>query len=528
MMLRAIGLLLTLEMCWGGIALGQAVGTRAAALDKRSLDHPILQSANMKSAELKSADLEIDAGILRQAYEELHPGLYRYNSKAEMDGKFEALQREFSHDRTLREVYVALSVFAAQIKCGHTYPNFFNQKRAIAAALFEGHDRVPFYFRWLDRKMVVTRDFTPDQRLPRGTEVVSIDGIPASAVLERLMTIARADGSNDAKRIAYLEVTGDSVYEAFDIYFPMFFPPKSTVLQLMAQRPGEAKAVALRVEALTYQERIAPIKAREAGRKGEAPIFEWRYLPGGAVYLGMPTWALFNSKWDWKSWLNPRLDELAERNAPALVVDLRGNEGGNDVGDEILKRLVSAELKIPTYRRLVRYRETPAGLNEYLDTWDASFKNWGKAAVELPQPWPTAPAVRYFALNRYEDEPSGEDVIRPAGKGFHGRVYVLIDANNSSATFQFARIVQQNKLGVLVGQPTGGSQRGINGGAFFFLRLPKSGIEMDLPLIGTFPTSPQADAGLTPDVRVTPTLRDIVAGKDVELGKVEELLRGRE
>jgi hypothetical protein len=29
----------------------------------------------------------------------------------------------------------------------------------------------------------------------------------------------------------------------------------------------------------------------------------------------------------------------------------------------------------------------------------------------------------------------------------------------------------------------------------FFLRLPKSQIEMDLPLIATFPTLPQPDAG---------------------------------
>jgi hypothetical protein len=64
------------------------------------------------------------------------------------------------------------------------------------------------------------------------------------------------------------------------------------------------------------------------------------------------------------------------------------------------------------------------------------------------------------------------------------------------------------------GQPTGGNQRGINGGAFFFLRLPKSQIEMDLPPIGTFPTSPQPDAGLTPDVLVAPTVQDIVNGVD--------------
>ena len=45
---------------------------------------------------------------------------------------------------------------------------------------------------------------------------------------------------------------------------------------------------------------------------------------------------------------------------------------------------------------------------------------------------------------------------------------VLVNAANSSATFQFAKLVKDNQLGTLVGQPTGGNQRGINGGAFFF------------------------------------------------------------
>jgi hypothetical protein len=475
---------------------------------------------------IKSADLESDAAILRKAYEALHPGLYRYSSKAEMDAKFDALQKSLSHDLSLQDTYIAFSVFVAQVKCGHTYANFFNQKSTVATALFQGHNRVPFYFRWLDQEIVVTRDFTPNHKVPRGTRVLSINGTPVRAILDRLMTVARADGSNDAKRIAYLEVTGDSVYEAFDVYFPLFFPQKSVAMQLVAQRPGEAKPQTLDVEALTFEQRIAPIKEREAGRKGgDDVVFDWKYLDDGTAYLRMPTWALYNSKWDWKTWLNTRLDEIAEKNSPALVVDLRGNEGGNDIGDEILKRVVRNDLRVSAYRRLVRYRQTPAELDPYLDTWDPSFKNWRTAAAELEQPWPTAPPVQYFALTKYHDDDASGNVIRPVAKPFRGKFYVLIDANNSSATFQFALTVQQNKLGTLIGQPTGGNQRGINGGAFFFLRLPKTQIEMDLPLIGNFPSSPQPDAGLAPDILVTPTLQDIIEGKDVEMATIKELQR---
>lgn len=75
-------------------------------------------------------------------------------------------------------------------------------------------------------------------------------------------------------------------------------------------------------------------------------------------------------------------------------------------------------------------------------------------------------------------------------------------------------------LATLVGQTTGGNQRGINGDAFFFLRLPHSGIELDLPIIGQFPQEPMPDAGITPDILVVPTLADVASGRDAEMEAV--------
>lgn len=68
-------------------------------------------------------------------------------------------------------------------------------------------------------------------------------------------------------------------------------------------------------------------------------------------------------------------------------------------------------------------------------------------------------------------------------------------------------------------------ERGINGGAFFFLRLPNSGLELDLPLIGQFPDGDRVDAGLQPDILVTPTVDDISSGRDAELDAVLARLR---
>ena len=457
-----------------------------------------------------------DVLMLRAALESLHPGLYRYMTPAQEDAAVAELDRALQAATTPQLAYLALSAFAAKIRCGHTYANPLNQPDATLAMLSGGQDRVPFTFRWLGQRMIVTQDFTPDHALPCGTAILSINGIPAASILSALLPFSRADGGNAARRVANLSVSLAGRYEAFDILFPMVFPQTSPVMRIEASLPdGTGRSADL--AALTDSQRAAAFQSRQAS--GGAPLFSWRYLPDGAAVLGMPSWSLYNSTWDWASWLDARLQEAASRRSPLLVVDLRGNEGGDDVGDRILSHLVTHETTLTQYKPLVRARQVPAALNTYLHTWDNSFRNWGQAARALPAPWPTAPDVPYLALQRDGDNAAGERTIHPAGTVFSGRVAVLTDSSVSSATFLFAQAVQRLHLGVLVGEPTGGNQRGINGGAFFFLVLPHTQLELDLPLIGMFPASAQPDAGLTPDLPVLPTQADIIAGRDPVLAR---------
>jgi Peptidase family S41 len=459
---------------------------------------------------LAAGDLQTDFAVFKSAYESLHPGLYLYNSREQMGGEFAALQQALNHDQPLASVFLALSEFTAKIKCGHSYPNFFNQADSVADALFKQQDKLPFYFRWLDGRMILTRDFSGNPDLRPGTEVVAINGAPVKAILERLLTVARADGSNKAKRIAQLEVSGTDRYEAFDIYFPMFFPQSSPEMTLrIVPYPtvgvGEKTVV---VRALTYAQRVAPISANRSSLEGgDTEYWDSRFLADGTAVLRMPTWETYKSKWDWKSYLEAFFDDIEKKSTPHLIIDIRGNEGGTDVGDVILRHLIKGNLNLPATVRLVRYRRVPPDLVQYLKTWDPSFKDWGERAVELGN--------GFYSLK--SSEAASDHVLTPSGLPFAGDVYVLVDASNSSATFLFSLVIQRQKLGLLVGQPTGGNKRGINGGAFFFLYLPRSGIEVDVPLIGQYPVAKQPDEGLTPDILVHPSIRDIATGADSDL-----------
>ena len=476
---------------------------------------PAQQVALRRDTPIASAALRADLATLRRAYETLHPGLYRYLTREEVAARFDAVDRYFGSDRTVAEAFLALTRLTAAIRCGHSYPNFFNQSKAIGQALFEGQDKLPVAFRWLDHRMVVTADYAPDADLPRGTEIVTINGVPTRTILDSLLPLARADGGNDAKRVAYLEVQGQERYQPFDVLYPLVFPVQGPRFTLTIRRPGTTATRRVTVAALTAVERRAQGGA-VAEPADDAPL--WHYEETGNIgVLTMPTWATFNSKWNGARWLDSVLDAATARALPDLVVDLRANEGGVDAGNQILARLIDAPLRLPTYLRHVRYRRVPEDLAPYLDTWDPSFRDWGAAAVGPVD-------SLFYRLVRFDDTKDGTDVITPATTRYRGRVWVLVGAVNSSATFQFALAAKQGRLATLVGQPTGGNRRGINGGAFFFLRLPKPGLEVDLPLIAGFPATSEPDAGVVPDILVTPTQRDVAAGVDAEMRAVRQAI----
>lgn len=449
---------------------------------------------------LSGAALAQDIAVLRDAYTSLHPGLYRYATPAQVAKRLTRLEADWANGPLLAEAYLSLSRFAASVKCGHSYANFFNQSRAVTDALFTHIPRLPFLFRWIDGQIVITRNQGPDARISPGTIIHRINGVRGRDILARLMPYVRADGSNDAKRIALLDVRGEEAWETFDIFYGLLHP-KVDHFTVEARTP-DGRPFTTRLPALSLAQRRAAAPAK-ATADDSRWTFDWR---GKTAVLTMPGWALYNSRWDWQSWLAARMAELDRAGATGLIVDLRGNEGGLDCGNDVIAHLIDQPLVVTGFDRRLRYRRAPERLRPYLDTWDRSFDTLGEDATDLGNGF-------------YRQASNAQITIAPKGPRFRGKVAVLIEPMNSSATFQFAGLIKDHQLGLLIGSPTGGNRRGINGGAYYFLRLPASGLEIDLPLIGYFAPDNAPDAGIMPDIAVQQTAGDIAARHDRVLAR---------
>jgi Peptidase family S41 len=455
---------------------------------------------------LTGVKIKNDIAILRSAYTQMHPGLYRYSTPAQIDARLGSLEKDWSRDQSLGSAYLSLSRFLGTVKCGHTYANFYNQSKQVRQILFADIPRVPFLFSWIDGQMVITTNQSDNTALADGVAVTHINDVPATAILKRLLPYVRADGSNDAKRTALLGLRGQDGWETFDIFFNLLYPGASEYRLRVISIEGQKSTA--RVTPISLEKRRSA-KRTSTDRKSNEAIWNIEYRTDNAAILTMPSWGLYDSKWDWHAYLDTCFAEIETREIRTLIVDIRDNEGGLDCGNDIIARLIEKPLVLEAVERRVRYRNAPAQLQPYLDTWDLSFGTLGERADALPN--------GFFRLD------SAASIVAPKGPYFSGKMIVLTNAQNSSATFQFVDMVKSHNLGVIVGAPTGGNRRGINGGSFYFLRLPNSGLEVDLPLIGFFRTTPQPDAGQLPDIAVASTAHDIANGHDAAMDRALKL-----
>lgn len=504
-----------LILCWLLLALVTALASNAmsAATD-------VTNRSVAAGGRIDGESLVEDIDILEHAFKSLHAGLYRYNSLADIDLKFAELRERLRTGATLAETFVALSEFTASIRCGHTYPNFYNQDEGIIKALFRGRNRLPFEFTWLGGRMVITRNLSNNDQLRPGVEILSIDGVDAVEILGRLLKLARADGANDAKRAALLSVQGTAKYESFDIYYALCYPVK-TVFTLGIRLPKAKELKRVIVAPLSFEDRMATLHTPDLDLKGDKPVWTLSFPSPRVALLRMSTWALYNSKWNWSNYLHQAFVQLDERQCKALIIDLRDNEGGLDVGAVIAQYLIGKPIQYGAYQRYSRYRSAPRELVPYLDTWDRSFLDWSTNAFS-PRFRPQANAV-YYRMTAFEDKATGI-LITPTAPRFRGKVAILMNAENSSATFQFEQLAQQAGLAILIGSPSGGNRRGINGSAFFFLHLPNSKIEVDVPLCASLPATSEPDAALVPDKTVQVTVAGLAEGRDEVLRAAMKIL----
>lgn len=475
---------------------------------------------------LSPAQMTADFDVFKRALQQLHPGLYRYNTPVEIEKSFAETEAKIQTPLPEGEFFKLLAQMASLIRCGHTYPNPLNQTDAINRRLFARRIYFPFYFRLLDRRMIVTGNVS-SKNLAAGSEITKINGVAIGNIIDALGSITTADGRNTmAARLKSLElkIARENQYLPFDIYYPLFFSVKDDIFEIEAIDYKTKKPTKFQVPAMTRAERFAETEKRY----GKLPTYddEWKFeIKENSLAIlkigNSLSWRL--KKIDYKKFIADAFAEIQAKNIKNIIIDWRGNDGGDDeIYVEIIKYL--ARKTIPCAdpkKRFVRGAQPDKDLSGYIEVYSKQIRQFLTDGVP-------ANSVKKSNNGLFEilnDEPCV--AIEPRADAFRGNAYVISDADNASAAYQFINAVKTNKLAKIVGEETGGNLQGINGDNYFLLRLPNSKFEIDIPVYFLSPLSSQPDSSVLPDYRIQTTADDIAAGTDAELNFIIQEIKRR-
>ncbi len=464
-------------------------------------------------------EIKEDVAILRKTMLYTHPNLFRFQGSLSFEESLKTLEAELLADPGIINVYKSVSKFAAPIKCSHTFTNPWNQGPDVKRAIFHQPDKVPFTFLRIGSRIFMDRNASANNQLEKGLEITHINKIPSSQIMERLAQYITSDGTNYEKRLQRLTLSGQNKFELFDIFFPLEFGSVDS-FQLQLKNLKTEETITATVEAISKTKRTAILSERYPDMNNSfADGWNFKTLDEQTAILKMHSFATFNTDFEWKKFLKNVFNELKTNNISNLIIDIRGNEGGdNEVVEYILKQIIKEKITIKNIPTTSAYRKIPEDIKPHINTWDKRPFDWGKLAKKQAN-------GKYIIKQPLAGKTK---TYKPNKNGFRGNTFLLTDAENSSATHIMATYVKRYKLATIVGQETGGSQMGVNGGYMFFHRLPNSRVEIDIPILGInlFPTNASTPTGgIQPDVKVEKNAMDFINGVDTELEKVLQLIK---
>ncbi|MEO0549556.1 MAG: S41 family peptidase [Pseudomonadota bacterium] len=453
------------------------------------------------------ADMLADLDYAWATYETYHAGLDRYRPQAEVKAEWDAAAADLPEEVSLEKAFLTLSKAAAAVQCGHTYANFYNQSNAVQGVLFDRSDKLPLAFKMVGSEALITADVSGLEPSLKGHTIKSINGLLFEDLAAELTAYVKGDGNRPAVKLHDLTLTGQGKYEPFDIFQPLLAGPIDGAYKLTVET-AEGELETVTVPAISRSDRLAKLPTEDAK--------PWRLeIDGSTAVMSLDTFATWQFDFDWQDWYATSFESLNEAGVDHLIIDIRRNSGGMDsAAGALLGHIATTSLAIPFQKEVLLFDYIAEDQRGGLNTWDPTFYDWRDRV--------TATGDGRFQRTAGNVAPL-EIAANP--NAFQGQVTLLIGPTNSSATFTLAKVLKASGRATLLGEETGGAQRGITGGAYFFLQLPNTGLEVDVPLIGYFPQDwdTQPDAGVQPDILIAPSLADVRAGLDPVIERAREM-----
>ena len=478
-----------------------------------------------------NSDLEIplapekvkaDVDFAYEKLQKLHPHLYWYISKKDLDFKFDSLKTTITKPLMAKDFYRKLAPVISQIKEGHL--RLVSRGKRLTKQEIKNLEKQKGLLSQFNFVLDKDRIFVIDnaQKVPDmnvGTEILKIKDIPAKDLLQKYKPLVNSDGENQTFQKYMLARR-----------WPLYFTAENGILdsvKLETKYQNEVKTFYLKRGKITKEEKkIEETSNKKATKSTKGKTQDYNIITktynrdlqfptkdSTVAYMKIKTFSGTYSKKFYKE------SFATLKNSPAkyLILDVRDNLGGSLYEiNNLYSYLVAEHFQFikdieVTSRTSMFQADYFRGISPLL----APF-----AAVAYPvYLLGTAFSVKKKEAKFYLKNNGIFALKKPKKDNFKGKIYVLINGSSFSAASILPSKLKDEKRAFLVGEETGGANDGTVAGQYSTEKLPNS--KLFLP-IGLMLIQPNIDftntkKGVTPDFEIIPSFQEVLEKKDVQL-----------
>lgn len=397
-------------------------------------------------------ELQSDFKGFRQILENEHCCLYEYTSKQEFDRLFERQYALIDRPLYPHEFYNIVAAITAKIGCLHTavwMPDGFWD--------MQPDNLFPLRIKLIDDKVAVSGSYRDSCQIPPGCIIHKINNRDMKNIIGEMRANLYADAFNIHFINSQIEHRFSMIYASrfgFPTKYEISYSPPDQKTNLITELiPADLPAVRKVIfENFNYPELTLQLFSEK-----------------NSALLNVKTFVYYDRLDYFRNYVDSCFQIIQERKIENLILDLRGNDGGDPF--------------------------CAVHLLSYLEP--------------RPVPYFAEPYGKYTELAK---------LIPLAAGHFNGHLYTLIDGYSASTTGHFLSLLKYHKIGKLIGTASGSTYK-CNAGKNTEFILPNSRLILTFgrttftaAVKGMDKTKP-----IMPDYPIEESYQDFLEGKDVYL-----------
>ena len=449
---------------------------------RRGLSRAGMQAQAPVEKQFSPEEMIEDINTMIRTFEDVHPDLYCYTSKTEIDALKSELIRSLTRPLVEREFVQVVARLAAKFGDGHTSVSLALPSRRTYVD--NGGLIFPIDIKRTAGGVLVRRNYSDNSTLAPGDRIIAINGVDVDQLFAQLLDEVSGE------ELAYRTVEVEGAFKPM-LWIHGIMPPFR--IDFQSKQAGQRKTETvqgLAAQVLTGRQRAA------AGGLPTGP-YQYETLAPGIGYLNFRS--MGGDMAAFEAFLDITFKRIRADKAKGLIVDLRENGGGNSaLGESLLSYVTNKPYKMSDRKE-----------------WKASrqYREFIKSNI------------RFFPYAKYLEAKDGEivvfkdEMIRPKDNAlrFDGPVCFLIGRRTFSSAMMVANAVGDFKLATLIGEETGDPPTSF--GELYFFNLPHSKLAINVSTAHFVRANGDAadKHPVLPDIRVTPTQGDLERQVDAVL-----------